>query len=498
MATPTDHPPPLRRRTGWLRRPHTILGVAGVVLVTVSSLVGSGGNLIIIPFLLWMLLPWAVLWLSGRLFEDDWIPCGAAVFGLAFEAGIRSAVFLFPQGSTAAVALVFSPALVLIGAMPVGGVLGWLAGKAWRWSLTGRIAVILFVPPVLGLGWLALARPELFPIAVVRREAALTRIGPPRIVAGADIFGRTIVSTKSLWPGVGDLDGRPGEELVLATHAHADFLDPVTLTHAGTADYAGLPPTTWSWHSRLVRVDGQISIAQTGGGYSETKLLNLDGATRWHYRPNPALAPDALRPADLDGDGVIEFYSSYDQAVVRLDGSGREIWRRPTRNASLTALASRGGESPGWVLAVEYGRKAVIWDEQGRLIAEVPVGEKNAPMAIVEHARGRTLVSGGPVVRGTDLKGKLLFEIPLPDMNLSTIHSLRFASGSAPHLAVIATADRHTKRWRALIVAPDGRVIYDEVSDNWLNWLVVRKADGSAELFLTRPNLIERLRPRAS
>ena len=106
-------------------------------------------------------------------------------------------------------------------------------------------------------------------------------------------------------------------------------------------------------------------------------------------------------------------------------------------------------------------------------------------------------VSGGPVVRGTDLKGKLLFEIPLPDMNLSAIHSLRFASGSAPHIAVVATADRHTKRWRALIVAPDGKAIYDEVSDNWLNWLVARKADGSAELFLIRPNLVERLRPRA-
>lgn len=496
MAAPAENPPP-RRQTGWLRRPHAKLGAVGAALVVASSLVGSGGNLLVIPFLLWMLLPWALLWLLGRFFGDDWIPCGAAVLGLVSEAGIRSAVFLFPQGSTAAVALVFSPAWVLIGAMPLGGALGWLAGKAWRWSLAGRIAVILVIPPVLGLGWLALARPELLPFAVVRREAAFTRIGPPRIVAGGDIFGRTIVSDKSLWPSAGDLDGRPGEELVLATHSQARFLDPVTLTSVGEADYSGLPPTTWNWYSRLVRVDGQITIAQTGGRFSETKLLNLDGTTRWNFRPNPALPPDALWPADLDGDGVSEFYSSYDQAVVRLDESGREVWRRPTRNASLTALAPRDGKSPGWVLAVEFGRKAVIWDEQGRLISEVPIGEKDAPMAIVDHAHGRALVRGGSVARGTDLTGKLLFEIPLPDMNLSTIHSLRFAPGSAPHMAIIATADRYTKRWRAIIVAPDGRSIYDEVSDNWLNWLVVRKADGSAELFLTRPNLIERLRPRA-
>ncbi len=494
MPDPSE-PPPLTKDAGWRRRPHVVLCLVGGLLVVLSSLAASAGNLLVIPFILWMLLPWAVLLLAGRLFRDEWIPGGAAVLGLTFEAGVRSAVFLYPQGSTAAVALVFSPAIALVAAMPVGGAAGWLGSLVWRRGRGGRVAVVLCVPSVLFLVWLALARPEKFPLAVARREAALTRIGPPRVAVGRDTFQWTTVSTKSLWPGVGDVDGKPGEELVLATQAKARYLDPATLAELGEADYSRLPPATWSWYSRLARVDGRIVIVQSGGGYSNTKVLALDGSPLWEYRPNPELAPDSLRPADLDGDGATEFYSASTDGVVRLDGAGRVRWRQQAANASLTDLAPRNRDTPGWVLAVQYGVKALVWDETGRLLAERPVGEKDAPLAIVDHARGRALVCGGSSARGVDLSGQSVFEIPLPDMNLSTAQSLRFAPGQAPHLALTATADRHTRRWRALIVAPDGQVIYDEISEGWMNWLVARKADRPAELFLSRPSLIERLRP---
>jgi hypothetical protein len=380
-------------------------------------------------------------------------------------------------------------------AMPLGGVLGWITGKAWRFGRIARVVILFFGPPVLFLCWLGLARPDKFPLAVARRHAALERIGPPRVSAGRDRFQRTVVSDRSRWISAANLDGHPGEELVLATHAKAEALDPETLRPALAVDYSALPPFTWSWYSRLVRIKDRIFIAQTGGGFSETKILALDGSTLWHYRPNPQLSPDALRPADLDGDGETEFYSSTSDAVVRLDGAGRVVWRRPTNNASLVSLAPRKGALPAWVLALEYGRKILVWDEHGNVIAALPAGESNAPLSIVTHEQGRALVNGGDHARGEDLQGRQLFDVPLPDMKLTEIASARFAPSGPSILALVASADRHTKRWRALLLSASGAILYDEISDDWLNWLVVRKADGSDELFLKRANLIERLRP---
>jgi hypothetical protein len=477
------------------RRPHALLACAGAVLVAVSSIAASDGGLLVVPFVLWALAPWAGVWIMGGMTEDDWTAAGAAAAALAVEAGVRAAVFVWPRGSTAAVALVFSPAAVAIAAV-AGAALGWAAGRLWRWGTAGRLLVVPAATALLGLVFLGLARPELFPTTVARRRAALERIGAPRVAAGADAFERTLVAEKDYWTHAGDLDGRPGEELVLATHARAEWLDPATLKKTGEADYSSLTPATWSWYSRLTRVGGRTAIAQTGGGFSDTKLLSLDGETLWEYRPNPSLAPDALRPADLDGDGRAEFYSSYSDAVVRLDEDGKEAWRLPASGARLVALAPREGAVPGWVVAVEYGRRTWVLDEAGKTLAELPDDPNDSVVTVVDHAAGRALVRGGAVARGFDLGGKLLFETPLPDMALSAAATARFAPDAPPHAALVAAADRDTKRWRALLVAPNGAIVYDEVSDAWLKWLAVRKADGTHELFLTRSGRIERLRPR--
>lgn len=89
----------------------TALAAAGGALVVVTSAVGGSGPWVV-PFVLWGLVPWALLWLAGRGLSDPWIPGGAGAAALAVELGVRAAVFLFSAGSTAAIALIFSPVMV--------------------------------------------------------------------------------------------------------------------------------------------------------------------------------------------------------------------------------------------------------------------------------------------------------------------------------------------------------------------------------------------------
>ncbi len=459
----------------------------------------SGTWLFLALFTLWAMAPWVALLLAGRIFRNAWIPAGAALLGLAVEAGIRASVFLYPRGSTSAIALVFSPALIFAAAFPAGALLGWLAGKLWRWHLLGRIATGLLAVAVLGLVWLKLARPELFPTTVLARNAALERIGPPRVAVGGDTFVRTPVpAATSAWLEAADLHPAPGEELVLASQAGAKLLNAASLAEVEQVSFPSLPAGTWSWYSRLVRMGDHYAIAQTGGGYSETKVLGLDGSLLWEFRPDPKLPPTSLLPADLDRDGRTEFYSATTKALVRLDESGREIWSQPAGLASITTLLPADDANPDAILTVEYGRRAAVWDEQGKLLAEKPAPADDAPLALVQHPRGRALVHGGGSARGHDLGGKLLFEVPLPDMRLVSAHGVRLHAGDPGHLALIATADRDTDRSRALLVAADGRIVYDEITPALPRWLPVRQADGSHVLFLGRPHLLERLTPVAT
>ena len=478
-------------------KPHGGLAIVGALFVSLTSIVGSGFSPLSLPFALWSMLPYGVLWLVGQFVRDPWPAIGAGSAAIAADVGIRAAVFLWPRGSTAAIALVFSPVYITAIVMPIGAGAGWLLGRLWRWHTAGRVVAIIVGPTALGLLVLFLARPELFPTTVLARRATLERIGPPRVVAGSDSFTSDPVSTKTGWYLAGDLDGQRGDELAVVDHAGADLFDSTTLARIEHVAFGGEPGRLWGSFSSLVRLpDGRRVVAQTGGGFSRTLLQDLDGRQLWEYRPDPKLSPDALRPADLDHDGSIEFYASSTDFVVRLDANGRERWRRPTKLAGLLAALPRDGETPAWIVAVEYGRRMLVWDENGQPLIERPVTAENSPMSVTETFSGRAIIHGGASARAHDLAGQLLFEIPLGEFTLSQAAGVRLSTDRAPYLALVGSTDRDSSRYRLLIVDADRRAVYDEIFDRYPRIVTARRADGSDALFIHDSQGLRLLRPR--
>ena len=269
-----------------LERPCVALAIVGVVLVWTTSIAGSGFSLLSLPFALWSTVPYAVLWIVGRRLQSPWLALGAGTSAIAADLGIRASVFLWPRGSTAAIALVFSPAYITAIVMPIGATVGWLCGRMWRWHVAGRIIVATVGPIALGLLTLGLARPELFPTAVVKRRALLERIGQPRVVVGAETFVSIPVSTKAAWFVVGNLDAQPGDELAIVEHAGADVLDSASRDVKRHITFGGEPGRLWSSFSTLVRMpDDRLVVVQTGGGFSRTLVQDLNGQQLWEYRP---------------------------------------------------------------------------------------------------------------------------------------------------------------------------------------------------------------------
>jgi hypothetical protein len=478
------------------QRPHSGLAFLGIVIVSLTSIVGSGFSLLALPFAVWSMLPYGALWLVGRALRDRWPVLGAGTAALAADIGIRAAVFLWPRGSTAAIALVFSPAYITAIVMPVGAGIGWLLGKMWRWHTAGRVVAIVVSPTALALLMLWLARPELFPTTMLARRATLERIGPPRVVAGSDSFASIPVSTKAAWYLAHDLDGRPGEELAIVDHSGADVLDSGTLAVQRHVPFTAQPGRLWGSFSTLVRLpDDRLVVVQAGGGFSRTRLQDLNGTELWEYRPNPTTSPDALRPANLDRDGSVEFYASSTDFVARLDTNGRDVWRRPASLAALLATLPRNDESPAWIVAVEYGRRMLVWDENGRSLIERAVSADDSPVAVADTFAGRAVIHGGSSARAYDPGGTLLFDVALGEFTLSQAAGARLVADRAPYLALVGATDRDTSRYRLAIVDAERRIVYDEIFDRYPRVVTARRGDGSDALFINDSQGLRLLSP---
>jgi hypothetical protein len=475
---------------------HVFLSVCGLALVTTTSMAASFFSPLGIPFALWSALPYGVLWLAGRQMACPWIIGGAGVAALAAETAVRLSVFVWPRGSTAAIVLLFSPVYIVLFVMPLGAAAGWLYGRLWRAHPLGRAIVLMTAPVALGLMVIGLARPEFLPWTMAERRDALERIGPPRVVAGANEFESVTVSARPAWAVVAELDGPPGAELVIADNAAADIRDSTTLESKGRVD---LGARVWGSFSTLVRLpDGRVVVADTGGGFSRTLLKDPAGATLWEYRPDPAVSPAAMRPADLEGDGLVEFYAASTHTVARLDTRGREVWRRPSTLASILALLPQHDGLPGWVVGLEYGRKRSVWDADGRLLSERSVTETDSPMTAVDVFDRRVLIHGGRSARGYTLDGARAFEVPLGDFTLSGAAGVRLSAAEPPALALTAATDQFTNRSRLLLVGAGARTIYDEILADHPLLLIAPRADGTDALFIRDAKGLRLLRPKVS
>lgn len=466
--------------------------LGSLVVVATSAVgadVGSGASLgFLVPFVLWALLPYGVLLvLGGRLVPNPWVIVGAGSAALAVEIGIRLAVFVFPRGSTAALALLFSPAFILVACLPIGAAGGWVLGRAMASSrLWWRTLTSVSGLAGLCLTTVGLARPDLFPTTMLARQRALERIGPLGVRTGGDAFAKTLVSEASAWRLTGAFDADPGDEIAIVEGGAVALLDPQTLTVRERLPLSG-ESARWNWFSALTRSRGRLIRVDGGGGFQDTRVWALDGTQLWNYHPDPQLPPSSLRDGDVDGDGETEFYATTERQLVRLDPDGREVWRQPFTLGTVFSTHPPDALGPGWVVTTGHDGTIDIWSADGQKLRTAQAGDPGGYrplLGVVDWFDTRLLALGGQALALRRLDGTTRFEWRVDDMSVLSAHVVRFAPGGPPRLVVLAGADRDTHRYRVQIVTPDRAVLYDEVTDALPRLLTARAGDGSTTLLL--------------
>lgn len=477
MATPLADAPVVVRLAFW----------GGVALVLATS--ALGGSLGVLPFAVWALVPWLVLRVLPLWLRDPWPTSSAAIALLLGEAWVRSEVFLFPKGSTAALLLIFSPAYLLVGALPAGLLLGFVLGWIWRRTrLAGRAAVVATGLVLVGFLAAATFAPGLLPGRLARAVSAKQRIGPPRVIVGEAWLRRTPLSDRSAWYQAGDFDAEPGDDIAEIAADAVILRDPVRFVEKGRRALSAEARRRWSWSSRLVRDVDELVVVNQGGGYQDVALWDLEGRTRWLFRPDQALPPIALLPGDLDRDGRPEFYSASGETLYRLDGAGRTAWtaRAPRR---LDALDVHAGPAGGRVVGMTLGQPARLWDAMGRPLGSVEVPRDEYRYQFVDWPEPLCLVGGRKLVRVVDPAGRIRLQHDLGDFAFADAVAVRWEA--EPFLAVLAAAPREIGAWRLLVFDPRGAVAYDEVLARGGRLLVAADAEAKHQrLFVVSDGVV--------
>jgi hypothetical protein len=458
---------------------------AGILFTLATTLWGADAWLAL-PFALWAGVPYVALAAAAAAIGRRGPVLGAGLAGLTAEAAIRAAVFLWPKGSTAAVALVFSPAYILLLVMPAGAALGWLIESVWdKAGPNMRAALGLAAGAALVFEFLAIGRPEWLPMNLAKDRAVLAAVGEPRVVK-SEGFTDVLVSSASAWYQVAELDALPGEEVLVVDHKGASILDGVTFRRKDYAAFTGDPGRLWNWYSRLVALEDGYAVVQTGGGFQKTELLTLSGQTLWRYKPDANLEPTALRPADLDGDGSVEFYAASNKKVCRLDHAMKEVWCQPATNSSIPVLAPMRGKRPGWLVVVEYRRLIRILSAKGEEFGSFVPSRDFNPASAADLEDGRVLLSGGKRLLLSKADGvRVVDRYILPEDGLTVVNAeaVRFRK-NGPTLLAVLSAPATVPRFRLRLVGPEGDIRYEEVFDKAVGLLPLTRPDGSQVLLL--------------
>jgi hypothetical protein len=481
-------------------RINLLIAAAGSLIVATTSLAGVVREPRLLPlsiaFTLWALLPYAVLFIAGRFASNTWMVGGAGIVALAAECGIRASVFLFPRGSTAAIALVFSPAFITVICLPAGAAGGFLVGRLWpRQHLFGRSVLALSVASLVALITLGFARPDLLPWQVLHRRAVLDRIGQPRVVAGGNAFELRTIWNRSSWFLTGRFSGERNDDLAIIESDHIELRDPEAGELRATAPLAHSMRLKWNWGTTLARIDRRLVVVRAGGGFQDTDVWELDGRMAWRYRPDPTLPPTAMTPADLDEDGRMEFYVSDTKGVARLDESGQEVWRRDKPMAHIIGVLPRSDRFGASVVSFRFPDAITVWDETGHNVIDLRI-TANAPVigAMSWHGDPVVLV-GGPILRALGFDGVKRFEVPLGDFTVQEALPVTISAGEPASLAIVGGAPRGIDRWRFLLLSSSREPRYESIFGAPVRLLTAKHAEGYDTLLLAGSTL-QALKPR--
>jgi hypothetical protein len=206
-------------------------------------------------------------------------------------------------------------------------------------------------------------------------------------------------------------------------------------------------------------------IAMRGGGYGDVGLLDRAGRRLWTFDPHPRNSPPRDMAVDDRNGAALRFYVCGDNAIYRLDATGRVVWK-VDEDANHIVLAA-GSEGAAFATARGRGDDAIeIWSDAGKRILRIPLPAPASGLASVDaHGISGFVVNYGRAIAFVDRSGEVHFQHAydyVPVYHGPNAALVRLVAGAPPLLAVVMESRSATSRSVLTLFTLDGDRVYEE------------------------------------
>jgi hypothetical protein len=404
-----------------------------------------------------------------------------------FAVAILSGFLLWAHGtlnlhssSTAVIAIVFI-SIYAIGAIVIGGVLGWLAHTITNDDRTrvliARFAMIAAV--IIGVGIsvnesTTIAKREAqFPIVDVK-EVPLTK----REVYACCEIGRVNVLA------IDNFDSAPGNDIMVFGDAGVSILNPQDYSVKSKAAYKQQDCDSCVHMYPYLVPDGKGSFyVATSDGLSDSHG-NLLWATK---------ASGFTRTTPItDSQGNLTFISYQQNDRIDLHNvAGGILWsvKLPVETVGIY-VAADGARLPFAITGYGKSRQLQVYDLAGKLKKSVALPEWAMNVqSIAWPAPGHLLVGSGSWIAVIDSDGKEVFKHVIQGTSFNPYHgpdgtAVRLRTTEQPYLAVTSHGSSGYARSVLLLFDPRGKLVWQEEVKKLHTIISAPTSDGKREVLL--------------
>jgi hypothetical protein len=226
---------------------------------------------------------------------------------------------------------------------------------------------------------------------------------------------------------VGELDGQPGPDVVVAGSFGARFYDlagaerstvhyRLEMKQIKLGPFSSDAPKTMLGDMQVIDIDGDGSCEYLGrGSLDGAAVFDHGGEMLWSYGEfnKEKTSIDDMAAGDLNGDGVAEFVSAWD-ALELHDSNGDQLWELPWKGSPHHLEVADADGKPEILLAARSG--LVVLDARGETVREVKLPFYLGRFSLFKRPDGRQqlLAVEDGYVWTFDSKGESIAKLPAP------------------------------------------------------------------------------------
>jgi hypothetical protein len=257
-----------------------------------------------------------------------------------------------------------------------------------------------------------------------------------------------------------------------------------------------LPKKNWITGSNrsIVCNDGKegFDIMLGGGGYSDIGLLNEGRNLIWTFKPNPKRPPNKMLSADLNGDGINEFYVADRKGLYQLSREGKTLKKfSDDPILDINTIEYPDGAKPLLIALNRFRNdcKFQLFNYDGKITKEIIPEYKDYRFDVVNWPDKPRLLMGYPKrkILLLDTDGKIVFEHKLA--NFPLYHKpkgavVKFKKEEMPYLVVSARSRGGSRLTQLSVLSPAGKLVYQEVFNAWISMCVSPYKSDKSEVLL--------------